>query len=93
VKNSIGNLTLLDYKTNRSYKNALFPTKRRIIIEKDTAGKFIPICTKNVFLKYFTKKVPSLNRWTSNDIVNYQNHIGVILTDFLTFKTATNDEQ
>jgi uncharacterized protein with ParB-like and HNH nuclease domain len=93
VKNSIGNLTLLDSQTNRSYKNALFPTKRRIIIEKDTAGKFIPICTKNVFLKYFARKVPSLKRWTSNDIVNYQNHIGVILTDFLTFQIASNDEQ
>ena len=89
----MGNLTLLDFKTNRSYGNALFPTKRRIIIEKDTAGKFVPICTKNVFLKYFAKKVPSLKRWSNNDIVNYQNHMGIILTDFLTFKTVISNEQ
>ena len=93
VKNTMGNLTLLDFKTNRSYGNALFPTKRRIIIEKDTAGKFVPICTKNVFLKYFAKKVPSLKRWSNNDIVNYQNHMGIILTDFLTFKTVISNEQ
>lgn len=53
LKNNIGNLTLLDAGTNRGYGNALFPTKRRKIIEKDKLGVFIPICTKNVFLKYF----------------------------------------
>jgi hypothetical protein len=86
VKNSIGNLTLLDSQTNRGYGNALFPTKRRIIIEKDTNGKFIPICTKNVFLKYFDKRGYSRTQWTAEDIDNYQSHIGLILEDFLTFK-------
>jgi uncharacterized protein with ParB-like and HNH nuclease domain len=86
LKNSIGNLTLLDLGTNRSYGNALFPTKRRIIIEKDSTGTFIPICTKNVFLKNFIKE-PSLSRWTKKDINNYQNHIGRILEEFLTINT------
>lgn len=34
VKNSFGNLTLLDSSTNRSYGNSLFVTKRRIINER-----------------------------------------------------------
>ncbi len=63
IKNNIGNLTLLDARTNRSYGNALFPTKRRIIIEKDRKGTFIPICTKNVFLKYFDLKGTLKSKW------------------------------
>ncbi len=91
-KNSIGNLTLLDAGTNRGYGNALFPTKRRKIIEKDTAGKFIPICTKNVFLKYFDTKGTSRTQWTKQDIHNYQNHIGFSLESFLPFKTIVSNE-
>lgn len=84
TKKSIGNLTLLSSDINRSYGNALFPTKRRIIIEKDNEGKFIPICTKNVFLKYFDKQGFSRTQWTDNDIKNHQNNIGEILNNFLT---------
>jgi len=85
-KNSFGNLTLLDAKTNRSYGNALFSTKRKKIIERETNGKFIPVCTKNVFLKYFDTEGSSRTRWTSTDIDKYQNHVVCILKDFLTFK-------
>lgn len=48
----ISNLALLDEKTNKGYKNAVFPLKRKCIIELDKTGGFVPICTKNVFLKY-----------------------------------------
>jgi uncharacterized protein with ParB-like and HNH nuclease domain len=91
-KNSIGNLTLLNSDINRSYGNSLFPTKRRIIIEKDMEGKFIPICTKHVFLKYFDKKGTSRTKWGKCDIELYQNHIGCILNDFLTFKEGGTNE-
>lgn len=83
AKNSIGNLTLLDAGTNRSYGNSLFPTKRRTIIERDMEGKFIPICTKNVFLKYFDKKGTLRTKWSNDDINNYQNFIGDVLYQFL----------
>ncbi|KAA6328554.1 hypothetical protein EZS27_022564 [termite gut metagenome] len=86
TKNSIGNLTLLSAEINRSYGNALFSTKRRIIIEKDMEGKFIPICTKHVFLKYFDKKGTSRTKWGKEDVANYQNHIGAVLDEFLTIK-------
>jgi len=41
-KNNIWNYTLLDASTNRSYGNAIFSAKRRIIISKDR-GILIPI--------------------------------------------------
>ena len=49
--NSIGNLVLLDSSTNRSYRNAVFPVKRRRVIGLDREGTFVPLCTKNVFMK------------------------------------------
>lgn len=86
LKNNIGNLTLLDAETNRSYGNALFPTKRRIIIEKDMNGTFIPIWTKNLFLKYFDLKAGSRTKWTESDIKKYRNSIADKLQDFLPAK-------
>lgn len=83
LKNNIGNLTLLDAETNRSYGNALFPTKRRIIIEKDMNGTFIPIWTKNLFLKYFDLKVSSRTKWSETDIKKYRKIIADRLIAFL----------
>lgn len=81
MKNSIGNLVLLDAGTNRAYRNALFATKRRFIIAKDKVGEFIPICTKNVFLKYFNEASDSQRKWTEQDAEAYcqsiENSIGV----------------
>lgn len=70
-KDSIFNLALLDANTNRAYKNALFSTKRNKIIKKDKTGTFIPICTKNLFLKYYTKTPQKGNRWTNEDMIEY----------------------
>lgn len=70
--NHISNLTLLDSSTNRGYKNAVFPVKRKIIIDKDKQGVFIPICTKNLFLKYFSEYPPKISFWTQEDRENYK---------------------
>lgn len=72
---SIENLTLLDAGTNRGYGNALFPTKRKTVIEKEYKGVFIPPCTKNLFLKYYTKNDNEAsqwkNTWTATDKQSY----------------------
>ena len=75
-KDTIGNLVLLDSRTNRSYQNAPFPYKRYRIIEKDKEGTFVPVCTKNVFQKYYSDAVADssaldLLRWHSADKQNY----------------------
>ncbi|QQK06950.1 DUF262 domain-containing protein [Miniphocaeibacter halophilus] len=71
--NKISNLALLDSYTNRAYKNAVFPKKREVIIENDKNGRFIPICTKNVFLKYYSNLVENKNFeiWTKDDRESY----------------------
>ncbi|WP_269899856.1 DUF262 domain-containing protein [Paenalcaligenes faecalis] len=88
---SIGNLTLLDSSTNRSYKNALFPVKRARIIENDKKGVFMPICTKNVFLKYYSQKATDLLYWTEDDALGYQQAIASTLKDYLPKKGVNND--
>jgi hypothetical protein len=72
VDNSIGNLTLLDSSTNRSYKNAVFPIKRSRIIALDKQATFVPLCTKNVFLKYYSKQVDKMLFWEVKDSQDHQ---------------------
>lgn len=81
IKNNIGNLTLLDSKTNRSYRNALFITKRRIIIEKDKEGLFIPPLTKYAFLKY-NNLGDTKSSWTKEDMKLYNAEIKQTLLNF-----------
>jgi len=88
MKNDLGNLTLLDAGTNRGYGNALFTTKRRKIIERDKDGVFVPICTKNVFFKYFDGN--SRSTWTEDDIYSYRKTIEETLKDFFPFKPEVN---
>lgn len=68
---SLGNLTLLDKGTNRSYRNAFFPVKRMIIMRKAKEGVFIPLCTQNIFLKTYSKVFGNLTSWTNKDSSDY----------------------
>ena len=81
-KNDISNLSLLDSKTNRSYGNSFFPIKRKKIIENDSKGIFVPIATKNLFLKYYSRKLGDVMHWNSNDAQDYLEAIKTMLKDF-----------
>jgi uncharacterized protein with ParB-like and HNH nuclease domain len=77
--NNIRNLCLLDSGTNRSYKNDSFKEKRRKIIENEKNGVFIPICTKNVFMKYYSKELKDLEVWNETDRGSYFTDIDNII--------------
>jgi uncharacterized protein with ParB-like and HNH nuclease domain len=77
--NSIKNLCLLDRGTNRSYKNDSFKAKRRKIIENEKRGVFIPICTKNVFMKYYSDELKHLELWNEVDRGTYFNNIKTVI--------------
>lgn len=79
----ISNLALLDSDTNRGYKNAVFPVKRKKIIEKDSSGTFIPLCTKNVFMKYYSNKVSQMTFWGEEDRTDYLNNIKKVLSPYI----------
>ena len=84
VDNSIGNLTLLDSSTNRSYKNAIFPIKRKRIIKLDKEATYVPLCTRNVFLKYYSTNVDKMLYWEASDSNDYQSAILDTMTKFFT---------
>ncbi len=81
--NNIRNLCLLDRGTNRSYKNDSFKAKRQKIIENEKKGVFIPICTKNVFMKYYSKKLEHLELWNESDRESYLENINSIISQNL----------
>lgn len=88
VDNSIGNLTLLDAGTNRSYGNAIFPHKRRKLIALDKAGRFVPPCTKNAFLKYYSTKIDEMLVWSRVDAKEHQHALSSSLVRFFTYNGA-----
>lgn len=64
---TIDNLALLGRDENSSLNNSIFPAKRDKIKEIDKTGSFIPICTKNVFLKYYSDDVKESLTWNQAD--------------------------
>jgi hypothetical protein len=78
----IGNLTLLDEHTNRSYKNAVFAVKRQQLLSLDQAGIFVPLCTRNVFLKCYSPHVDNVMFWGARDRLAYQTTILETLVGF-----------
>lgn len=82
AENGIGNLALLDSKTNRGYKNAVFPIKREWLLRYDQAGTFVPLCTRNVFLKAYSDKVDKMLFWDVEDQTCYRTAIEETLTNF-----------
>ena len=87
-KDSINNLALLDAKTNRSYGNAMFPIKRNTIIKNDMTGVFVPICTKNVFLKSYSTNLSEIMYWSDDDANDYLNAMKKVLFKYLPIKTV-----
>lgn len=79
----IENLALLAAENNSSLSNGPFIEKREKIIEMDKDGEFIPICTKNVFLKYYTKNLSNVYFWSKQDQEDYKGSIIKTLENFL----------
>ena len=78
----IENLALLVAENNSSLSNGPFIEKREKIIEMDKDGEFIPICTKNVFLKYYTKNLSDVYFWSKQDQEDYKDSIIKTLENF-----------
>lgn len=84
----ISNLALLSKNLNSHLGNEIFAQKREKIIKKDKIGEFIPIATKNVFLKYFGKNDDQ--NWGKDDQESY---IKEIKTSIKKYLEAENDNK
>lgn len=63
----LANMALLDVSQNAALSNSVFDVKRHRVINYDKEGRYIPICTKHVFFKYYTQEGPSLFFWGETD--------------------------
>jgi len=91
---SISNLALLNTSDNAALNNSTFDVKRNEIIKMDKKGKFIPFCTKMVFLKYYTPSESSqLHFWGSSDRAAYVEAMNNVLSEFLTEKIQLSNEE
>lgn len=65
---SISNLALLANGHNSALSNSAFEVKRRRILALDRQGAYIPICTRQVFLKYYTDAdAQQFHFWSTKD--------------------------
>lgn len=68
----LSNLALLASGDNSALSNACFEVKRQQTIELDRQGRYIPACTRNVFMKYYTSaEAQQIHFWGPQDRENY----------------------
>lgn len=85
---SISNLALLSAGDNSALSNSVFEVKRQEILKRDFAGSFIPVCTRNVFLKYYTDSAgQQVHFWGDLDRAAYVDALREVLDPYLTPET------
>lgn len=76
----ISNLALLGKFDNSAFNSSTFAAKRIKMMELDMAGSYIPVCTRNVFCKYYNPEASDFSFWTEEDRNTYRQAIIDILT-------------
>jgi uncharacterized protein with ParB-like and HNH nuclease domain len=90
---AIPNLALLGGIENTKLQNSAFEVKRRAIINMDIEGEFIPVCTRRVFLKYYTDGTQNYSNqqyyfWSPTDRQSYLKDINKMLSPYLPENTT-----
>jgi hypothetical protein len=87
---AISNLALLSRNDNSALSNAVFEVKRRMILDidrnlEDAKDAYIPMCTRNVFLKYYPgADAQQIHFWGLQDRESYYKAIVSALGTYLT---------
>lgn len=68
---SLSNMALLTVDENATLNNSTFDVKRSKILDMDRNGDYIPTCTKNVFMKYYSSSDTKLHFWSKEDRKSY----------------------
>lgn len=72
---SIENLTLLTSHDNRGISNGFFSEKRNRLKEYFQKGSFIPTCSMNVFMKFYSENPWQMFFWDEKDKQSYKEAI------------------
>ena len=78
---TLSNMALLTVGENATLNNSTFDVKRMKIIDMDKAGDYIPICTRNVFMKYYSSSDTKLHFWSEEDRKGYIYAMNNVLYD------------
>jgi len=87
TKHAMENMALLSCPDNSRLNNAIFPVKRDRIIQMEREGSFIPPCTRNVFLKLYSKADNQPYFWSTRDKADYISEIENVFNNFKNKKT------
>lgn len=80
----LSNMALLGAFDNSALNNSTFDVKRDKILEMDKKGDYIPICTRRVFLKYYTSSGETqLHFWGKADRDAYIEAMNATLKPYL----------
>ena len=79
---TLSNMALLTVGENAALNNSTFDVKRMKVITMDKAGEYIPICTRNVFMKYYSSSDTKLHFWSEEDRKGYIGAINSVLFDY-----------
>ena len=79
----LGNLAFMPQGENAALSNSVFAVKRKKLIEMDKAGRYIPMGTRWVFLKYYGDGQNCLHYWYKSDYDAYLNEIKTVLRAYL----------
>lgn len=81
---SLANLALLGQASNSALSNSTFAVKRDRILAMDKSSDYIPICTRHVFLKYYTpSEANKVHFWGEADRVGYIAEMNRALKNYL----------
>ena len=93
---SLSNMALLQCANNSKLNNALFDAKCRMIKRMDAEGKYIPYCTKMVFMKYYSaEKQDKINFyfWGEKDREAYIEKMNEVLKPYLKERISYGSER
>jgi hypothetical protein len=87
---SISNLALLDAPTNSALGNSVFEVKRRHVLERARSGAYIPVCTRLVFLKFYTREsAQQVHFWGAQDRADYLDDMTRLLCPYFKQEKST----
>ena len=79
---SIGNLTLLTDHVNRGISNGNYEEKRNAIQKYYRQGCYIPLCSMNVFMKFYSDNPEQMAFWDKKDRESYKNKLEQTINNF-----------
>lgn len=88
---TLSNMALLTVGENAALNNSTFDVKRMKIIAMEKAGEYIPICTRNVFMKYYSSSDTKLHFWSEEDRKCYIAAMNHVLYDYIEKKNGNKE--